>query len=165
MCLCVFNIAHLQHSRFSFYLSFSTEGYFQELGVATLCVSDEEKKLPSQYVWARPMSMCDLDVIQIFSSGCWLRVHYNAVCFWGVKHTTRSWQVWRWNESSTPRRICVPCDVRQVVRNLWCQEAEPRYGRWHWAGELKHLADTWVLFSDWAQETSAGTFIPTTTNK
>lgn len=45
LCLCVFNIAHLQDSRFSFYLSFSTEGYFQELGVATLCVSDEEKKI------------------------------------------------------------------------------------------------------------------------
>lgn len=37
-----------------------------------------------------PAPVCDLDVIQIFNSGCWLHVHYyNAVCFGGVEYTTQ----------------------------------------------------------------------------
>lgn len=36
-----------------------------------------------------PAPLCDLDVIHIFNSGCWLHAHYNAVCFCGVKHTAQ----------------------------------------------------------------------------
>lgn len=36
-----------------------------------------------------PSPVCDLDVIQIFSSGCWLHKLYTTVCFCGVKYTTQ----------------------------------------------------------------------------
>lgn len=62
-----------------------TKGHFQELGVVTLCILDEGKK--SFTICVGLASVCDLDVIQILSSGCWLHVHYNAACFGGVKYT------------------------------------------------------------------------------
>ena len=46
------------------FLSFMTKGHCQELGVATLSVSDEEEKKVSQYVPGPGHCVCDLDVIQ-----------------------------------------------------------------------------------------------------
>lgn len=75
----VCSLADSQDLSFSLYVSFMTEGHCQEWVWLLIVFKTKGKEMVSQYVWAQPV--CDLDVIQIFSSGCWLPVHYTVVCF------------------------------------------------------------------------------------
>lgn len=106
----------------TFQLSVMTKSHFQESGVATLCMSDVGGE-KSFTICVGPAPVCDLDVIQIFSSGCWLHVHYyNAVCFGGVKHTMRhktanehSGLPLKWRERS-----------HMDLSFLWCSVGHPQ---------------------------------------
>lgn len=85
---CLFHMADSHDLRFSFYLSFTRKRSLSRIGCGYTLYLDEGKK-NCFTIRVGPAPLCDLDVIHIFNSGCWLHAHYNAVCFCGVRYTTR----------------------------------------------------------------------------